>query len=229
MIRVRTIVAILLLTIIPALASAELDTGLRKMKQEQDKVALTELEKKADTANDYLELARRYRQGIGTAPDMKKSMEWLRKAAEKGNINAQFSLGYLYLSGTGGPRSMSKALEWLTKAANSGHANAQFYLGSICESGEGLRAPDKVKAASWYTMAAERGHSEAQFRLAMLYQAGTGVVKNETEAKRWLKASAANGNVLAKSELERIEPTQRGNKPTVAPPAAKPVIIIPGK
>ena len=230
---IRWTVALLVASLLalPCPAKAELDTGLRRLKQEQDRDELKSLEKKAangDPAVAY-EVGRRYRQGIGTTQDPATAAKWYLKAAEKGYPDAQFALGYLYLTGNGVPASPAKALEWFVKAGNQGHANAQYHVALLCESGQGMRAPDPAKAAAWYRKAAERGHSDAQFRMGMIYLNGTGVEKNATEARRWLKSAADKGNVLAKSELERLEPTKSGKKPAAAPTAAKPIIIIPGK
>ena len=84
--------------LIPLVSLAELDTGLRKMKQEQEKNR-QKLEKSASTAKDFLEIARRYRQGAGTAPDLKKYVSWSEKAAEKGSPEGVFAVGYAYYTG----------------------------------------------------------------------------------------------------------------------------------
>lgn len=227
MYRFALILLVALLLFAPAVTLADLDTGLRKMKQEQDREELVKLEKSATTAKDFLELARRYRQGVGTAPDLKKYVSWSERAAEKGSPEGAFAAGYAYYTGNGVTKSLAKGVEWFTRAANAGQANAQYYLAGISERGEGLPEPDMPKAASWYKMAAERGHSEAMFRLGMLTMSGSGVAKNEAEGRRWLKAAAAKGHILAKSELERQNPSKQVKKEKPVPVPARQIITIP--
>jgi TPR repeat protein len=54
--------------------------------------------------------------------DRKESMEWLTKAAEQGDAEAQFMLGQRYQRGSG------EAVKWFTKAAEQGNENAKKEL-----------------------------------------------------------------------------------------------------
>ena len=49
-----------------------------------------------------------------------------RKAADRGNADAQVSLGYMYLHGRGVPQDDALAVTWYRKAADQGNADAQF-------------------------------------------------------------------------------------------------------
>ena len=53
------------------------------------------------------------------------------KAAEQGNADAQFNLGFMYQDGRGLKQSDEKAVEWYEKAAKQGDADAQYYLGLL--------------------------------------------------------------------------------------------------
>ncbi len=48
---------------------------------------------------------------------------------------------------------------------------------------------------------AESGRPEAQFRLAVMFQNGLGVVPNESQAYRWMRAAAEQGYGLAQHGL----------------------------
>ena len=48
---------------------------------------------------------------------------------------------------------------------------------------------------------AEAGDAEAQDRLGDMYRLGTGTEKNYEEALKWYKASEAQGNISAHTEL----------------------------
>lgn len=50
--------------------------------------------------------------------------EW-RKAAENGNADAAFNLGYAYERGSGVAREKKTAMEWYKKAGDQGHKEAQ--------------------------------------------------------------------------------------------------------
>ena len=52
-------------------------------------------------------------------------MQWLRKAAELGDAQAQHNLGCCYRCGEGVHKDAEKAVEWLRKAASQGHAGAR--------------------------------------------------------------------------------------------------------
>jgi hypothetical protein len=52
----------------------------------------------------------------------------LQRAAEQGNADAQFILGYAYESGEGVPQDDKEAFKWHRKAAEQGNAQAQSNL-----------------------------------------------------------------------------------------------------
>src|SRR6266542_3997236 len=83
------------------------------------------------------------------------------RAAEAGDLDAQYNLGDCYRLGTGTAVDPQKAVEWYTKAAEGGHLEAQYNLGVCYERGRGT-AVDPRKAVEWYTKAAEGGHFGAQ-------------------------------------------------------------------
>ncbi|KAF8928216.1 hypothetical protein BGZ58_009806, partial [Dissophora ornata] len=62
---------------------------------------------------------------------------WYLKAANQGEANAQYNLGFMYRNGKGVPQDYSKAMEWYLKAANQGHASAQFNISAMREHGKG--------------------------------------------------------------------------------------------
>jgi TPR repeat protein len=96
-----------------------------------------------------------------------------RKAAERGNANAQFNLGLLYYLGEGVEQDEEEAFHWYKKAAEQGNANAQCNLGYMYDLGEGVeRNPEE--AEKWYRKAAERGCTSAQFNLILINNSSKG-------------------------------------------------------
>ena len=69
-----------------------------------------------------------YAEGDGVAKDLEEAIKWWRKAADQGDANAQFNLGWAYSNGEGVAKDSEEAAEWFRKAAEQGHAGAQRAL-----------------------------------------------------------------------------------------------------
>lgn len=52
-------------------------------------------------------------------------VEWCRKAAKGGNVDAQFWLGYMYRYGDGIPKDYPEAAKWFYKAAKQRNTAVQ--------------------------------------------------------------------------------------------------------
>ena len=79
-----------------------------------------------------------------------------RKAADQGNADAQYNLGFAYDGGQGIPEDKAKAAKWYRKAADQGNALAQTELGYACEKGAGL-PQDYIQGYMWYNLASAQG------------------------------------------------------------------------
>ena len=53
----------------------------------------------------------------------------------------------------------------------------------------------------WFEKSASLGYAQAQCNLGACYYNGNGVAKNHTEAEKWFKLAAAQGNETAKKNL----------------------------
>ena len=88
--------------------------------------------------------------------DRKTSAEYradaLRKHADQGFAEAQFSLGFMYENGQGVPQDDAQAVSWYRKAADQGLANALYNLGFMYSIGFGV-PQDHAQAASWFRRA----------------------------------------------------------------------------
>ena len=82
---------------------------------------------------------------------------WYRKAAKRGNVDAQFALGSCYLFGNGVAEDYKKAVKWYRKAAEQGYALAQYRLGVCYYYGRDGVAKDYKEAVKWWRKAAEQG------------------------------------------------------------------------
>jgi TPR repeat protein len=66
-----------------------------------------------------------YTNGNGVPQDYAQAIGWFRKAAEQGDANAQYALGFMYANGNRVPQDDAQAMGWLRKAAEQGNAAAQ--------------------------------------------------------------------------------------------------------
>ena len=80
-----------------------------------------------------LDLALLYLNGVEVDKDIKKALDWFRKGAELGQIDAQYFLGLVYK-----PIDMVEAIRWLRIAAERGHADAAEALKQICRERPGM-------------------------------------------------------------------------------------------
>ena len=55
-------------------------------------------------------------------------MKWFTKAAEQGDVSAQYDLGVCYYLGSGVKKDVIEASKWYKKAADQGHAGAKERL-----------------------------------------------------------------------------------------------------
>jgi TPR repeat protein len=119
------------------------------------------LAKAAETsANAARQLGQLSIQGLFGPAAQAEGTDWLRKAAEGGDVTGMLALSDLYASGAGIlPRDPAQSLEWLRRAAVGGDAKAMFKLAAAYEAGFGT-ATDTALADQWYQRARTAGLSE---------------------------------------------------------------------
>ena len=78
---------------------------------------------------------------------LEEGIYWIKKAAEEGNIKAQFLLGGIYSKGLGVKESFRDAAKWHAKAAAQGHPEAAYKLGKLFISDYEI---DQRNAAKFY-------------------------------------------------------------------------------
>ncbi len=132
-----------------------------------------------------------------------QAMSWYERAAEAGNIEAQFYLGVMYESGVRGHNDMSSAVKWYRRAAEQGHVQAQIRLGVLYYQGRGVPA-DLAEAARWYAKAAEGGSPGAQYNLALMYERGQGVPANALMAASLYEKASDGGTAQARLNLATL-------------------------
>ena len=143
-------------------------------------------------AEDQLELARLYHEGIGTVKDPFEAAVWCRRAAEQGNVDAMRTLAFCLEDGDGVTEDLVEMAKWYRKAAEKDDPESQFKLGVCYKDGLGV-AKDEKQAVTWTKKAAEQGHPIAQanfgsFILSKIDKASF------PEAVKWFKLSAKQGH-----------------------------------
>ncbi len=153
------------------------------------------------------EIARRFLNGEGVAPNPGRAAQWYAYAVDRGSVPAAYRLGALYEKGVDGvPRDLAKARALYERAANAGNVASMHNLGVMLASGDGGPS-DYAGAARWFTRAAERGMRDSQYNLAVLYARGLGMPASPVEAWRWFALAAARGDSEAAVRRDQITPS----------------------
>ena len=150
--------------------------------------------------------------GRGVPEDDAEAIKWYRLAAEQGNVDAQYDLGFMYAFGPGVPQDDAEAVKWYRLAAEQGHPDAQFNLGLMYVKGKGV-PQDYAEAMKWYRRAAEQGHAVAQTNLGIMYEYGQGVPQDYAETMKWYRKAAEQGNAIAQSNLGVMYSNRETPKP----------------
>lgn len=119
-----------------------------------------------DARSQYL-LGRAYMNGFGTARDEAAGREWMLRAAESGEADAQYEAAYFFPAGGEGREAYAAALAWTEKAARAGQRFAAFNLAGMYEHGKGLEK-DWDLAGKWYVYSAGLGNANAIQRLHLM-------------------------------------------------------------
>ncbi len=123
-----------------------------------------------------------------------ESFKWFNKAAEQGNVLAQYWIGISYLNNS--DCNGVKAFNWLQKAALQGYKYAQLRVGLCYSNGIGTDV-DEEKAFEWHLKAAKQGLVNAQLQVGLCYKEGVGIKKNAEESFMWFMHAAEQGSSLA--------------------------------
>ncbi|TAL27099.1 MAG: sel1 repeat family protein [Alphaproteobacteria bacterium] len=141
----------------------------------------------------------------GFKVDKKEAERWYRKAAQRGDMLAEYELAETFFAGDGFPTDYPEAKKWYLKAAAQGHGRSQLRLGFLYAEKhfKGLKV-DYAEAEKWFTKAAEQNAGDAQFRLGNFYIN----FKRPPDYARgilWLRKAAEGGNRTAMFDLGRLQ------------------------
>ncbi len=99
-----------------------------------------------------------------------ESFEWYIKAADVGELNAQYNVGISFSDGSyGNMVDLGRSAFYLNEASLSGHTESQFLYANYLKLGTGMKK-DLAGAMKFYKKAADKGHIESQYQYALLVE-----------------------------------------------------------
>jgi len=108
-----------------------------------------------------VELASKYLKGIGgVAKDGAKAFEYAKIAADVGEAEGEYFVGYCFEAGLGVSKDEAEALKWYTKAQKKGNGDAMWKLGTFYHYGKGKIKQDYKEAQKLYEKAIKSNCSE---------------------------------------------------------------------
>ena len=135
--------------------------------------------------------------GRGAARDATRAAGYYERAAELGDVFAQFNIGICYRDGHGRPVDRAAAVRWLRDAASQGSVSAMPALAGLLP---------EADARGWYLRAAEAGHGGAMRTVADWYRDGRGGAVDLVQATRWYFRLLAVGNGDGIHEISHLMP-----------------------
>lgn len=151
--------------------------------------------------DSYHELGLAYYNGnFGLNFEPEEAFRWIMKAAKKGHIEAENTIGVFYAEGIYVKKNFEEAIKWYRQAALSGNIMAQANLGNKYYFGEGVEQ-DISQAIKWWSLAADQGNDTAQTNLGDCYFEGEGVDIDYEKAVSLFEKAAIQDNDWAQIKL----------------------------
>jgi uncharacterized protein len=181
-------------------AEAQLLVGKRKMAEGDGEADIAEGMRLIEAAARAGSIGAAYEYAMvlerGDEASESDAIEWMRQAAERGNVMAMLQHGLACRDGQVEGSDLEESRHWLTKAATNGSAAAMHELASVV---------DEKSASMWVERAALAGHAEAQFKSAIRTDVADVSACDRTE---WLRRAAAQGHAAALRSLAQDLLTQ---------------------
>ena len=137
--------------------------------------------------------------GIGTTKSVENAIDWLKKAADLGNENAQYSLAKIYLEEKDFEK-VNSAIKMLEKLAENNNMMAEYTLGSIYADRES-QYYDLEKAIGYLERSAEQDNQFAEYKLGVIYADSESRYYDLEKAIGYLERSAKQDNQFAEYKL----------------------------
>ena len=158
-----------------------------------------------------IRIADMYLNGKGTDINITEAVKWFEKAAEQGNPDASYQLGYIYVTEKYNILNINKSNKYYAAALNgyekaeekNSSATAEYRIGLIYLNGLGV---DKNidKAVHWLGKSTLNGNDSAAYKLAVLYDDGKEITQDTEKSLLYYQVSAELGNPYANYKLGNV-------------------------
>jgi uncharacterized protein len=173
-------------------------------------------------ADAAFNLGQAYRLGRGVATNLSAAKTWFERAASKGHVDAQATLGLLLFQNG----DQAEGLKWLKAAAEQGEPRALLVYGTALFNGDSV-TQDPILGYAYVSRAAAQGLAPARDTLAQLDK----ILPVEDRKKGVALAMAKAKNTPAPtSKRVQTAPTAKAGaatKPKPSKPAPAPVATTP--
>ena len=143
--------------------------------------------------------------GVGMEqPSPAEALDWYRKAAQQGSLDAATNIALMYADGRGIPRDPAQAVTWFRRAAEGGDGAAQYNLALMFARGTGV-PQDNRESIRWLSAAADQGVVPAILDLANVYMhPPDSGAPDVSRAIRYYEKAADLSNGLAQAILGNL-------------------------
>ncbi len=123
-----------------------------------------------------------------------EAVTWWRRAAQAGDLEAQFNFAQALANGRGTPANQPQAFEWMLQAAEAGLAPAQNQVGVMYATAQGV-VLDPIEAHKWFYLARAAGDSAAKQNIKQSQPdlSRAQVDEAERRARRWRARAESPG------------------------------------
>ena len=175
-------------------------------------------------ADAAFNLGQAYRLGRGVTLNLGAAQSWFERAAQKGHVDAQATLGLLLFQNGNQP----DGLKWLKAAAEQGEARSLLVYGTALFNGDNV-TQDPVLGYAYVSRAAAQGLAPAKETLAQLDKLLPLEDRKKGLALAMAKAKAAPppGAKPAKAKAKPAQVAQAEAPAKTAPPASAPAKAAP--
>ena len=130
-----------------------------------------------------------------------EGFSYMRAAAEKGSVTAQFRIGDMYSRGSGVKKDDAEAFLHFRDAAEKGHTEAVYRLGTCYSEGKGTEK-NLQAAFDCFNEAAASGNPNALYALGKMYEDGICTLCDKDTAYELYRRAARGGQDDARRKTE---------------------------
>lgn len=134
--------------------------------------------------------------------DFEQAVKYFKVAADAGDAEAQYKLGWMYRFGLGCNIDISESIRYEEMAANQGHTGGCGQLAYLYQINGYI---NYQKAFKYAKLAADAGYAHGAYMCGNFLFWGRGCESDEKEALRYYKFAYQHGSYEAKLMIDKIE------------------------